>query len=114
MLENSSKTTFTMSRKNGETTLSVAINNGSDEEKNINMVVKDSANGNVLPSVIDGTAIDNGVTLEPKAIKNMVIDTTNAIGQILVEMAGAGRMAMRQKSSSSGGKTSNIIELILK
>lgn len=33
MLENSSKTTFTMSRKNGETTLSVAINNGSDEEK---------------------------------------------------------------------------------
>lgn len=114
MLENSSKTTFTMSKKEGQTSLSVQMSNGSEDEKTLALTVKDSQTGNILPSTVGGVDASGEITLPAKSAQNLVVDITNAIGQVLVELSGAGGVSMRQKSSSSGGKSINLIELMLK
>ncbi|BFT72319.1 hypothetical protein [Paenibacillus sp. P36] len=112
---NYSKTLFTFSKKEGQNELAINLINNSENNRNLNVVILESETRNILSATIEGNVLEDIVTIPAKTISQLVINTTKVNGPIVMELSQTGGgISMRQRSSSSGGMVSNLIDLMLK
>ncbi|OCT15237.1 hypothetical protein A8709_14140 [Paenibacillus pectinilyticus] len=115
--ENFSKSQFTFSKKEGQSELSILINNLGNHPRNIKLDIKDAETGNTLPATLDGVPYSHSLIIPEQAIRTLIVSVSEAKHTIAVEFlreSSEGGLSLRQKNSSSNGVITNIVELILK
>ncbi|MHA6481228.1 hypothetical protein ACX1C1_04895 [Paenibacillus sp. strain BS8-2] len=116
-MTNISTSQFTFAKREGQLELAIHLNNVGTEPRSLRLSIKDAESGTVLPASVDGSIIEDVVTVPGGTVQQMIINTADAAKQVAIEVikeAGQGGVSLRQRSSSSNGVPNNLIEMLLK